>query len=619
MTGIKAGIIGGNEKGEAILKALLALEGVEVVGICDENPAAPGLEQARILKVQTFAGYRELFAQPGLDLIFEVTGSAAMLEAADRDCPAGARVVDMRAADLVLDIVKQMSEANQLAEAYLNDVDHLVEELVEANRKLEELDKMKSDFLSTVSHELRTPLTSVLGFANIIKKRFEEVVVLHINSDDKKVERAIKQIKDNINIIISEGERLTALINDVLDIAKMEAGKVDWKTETFQVADFIDRAARATSALFAQKDLALIIDVEEGLPDVTGDKDKLIQAMINLISNAVKFTEHGSVTCRARLTGGEITVSVIDTGVGIAKENQEKVFEKFKQVGDTLTDKPKGTGLGLPICKQIVEHHGGKIWVESELGQGSNFTFTLPVRQELAAPVCKTDVDSFVKKLKDHVLPLVPTGERKRKILVADDDASIRALLRQELEAEGYSVREARDGMETVGEVKSERPDLIILDVMMPGMNGFDVAAVLKNDPVTMNIPIVILSVIEDQGRGYRIGVDRYFTKPVNTEELLREIGTLISQGGSKKKVLIIDEDESVLSKLTDVLLANGYSVVETCNVGEYRDKARSEKPDIIIVDDLLSERFDIIKTLRYEKGLENVIFLLLGETRGAK
>ena len=607
MSRVKVGIIGGSQKGESVLEALLTLEGVEVVGICDSNPAAPGLEQARILNVQTFSDYRELFTQPGLDLIFEVTGSTAVLDAADRDCPAGARVVDIRATDLMLDIIKQMSEANQLAETYLNDVDHLVEELVEANRKLQELDKMKSDFLSTVSHELRTPLTSVLGFANIIKKRFEEVVVLHIGSNDKKVERAVRQIKDNINI------------NDVLDIAKMEAGKVDWKSETFPVAEFIDRAAKATSGLFTKKDLALIIDIEEGLPDVTGDRDRLIQVLINLISNAVKFTDSGSVTCRARLKDGEIMVSIIDTGIGIAEENQEKVFEKFKQVGDTLTDKPKGTGLGLPICRQIVEHHGGRIWVESELGQGSNFTFTLPVQKESAAPVCKSDIDSFVKQLKDHVLPPTPSGERKSKILVADDDASIRALLRQELEAEGYSVREAKDGMETVGEVKSDRPDLIILDVMMPGMNGFDVAAVLKNDPVTMNIPIVILSVIEDQGRGYRIGVDRYFTKPVNTEVLLREIGVLISQGRSKKKVLVIDEDESVVSKLTDVLEANGYSVVETCNVREYIDKARKEKPDLVIVDNLLSERFDIVKTLRYEKGLENVVFLLLGETKRLK
>lgn len=206
--------------------------------------------------------------------------------------------------------------------------------------------------------------------------------------------------------------------------------------------------------------------------------------------------------------------------------------------------------------------------------------------------------------------------KEKNNILVVDDDASIRALLRQELEAEGYRVREAKDGLEAVGEVKIGRPDLIILDVMMPGMNGFDVAAVLKNDPRTMNIPIVILSVVEDKGRGCRIGVDRYFTKPVNTEELLREIEVLISQGGSTRKVLVIDEDESVVSTRTSVLEAKGYTVVEACNGKECIEKAGMEKPNMVIVDNLLSERFDIIKTLRYENGLENMIFLLLGATK---
>jgi signal transduction histidine kinase len=250
-------------------------------------------------------------------------------------------------------------------------------ELQEANIRLLELDNMKSDFLSTVSHELRTPLTSVLGFAKIIRKRLEEVIFPTVDLNDKKVERATRQVKENISIIVSEGERLTTLINDVLDLAKMEAGRTDWNMEPLSMSEVIDRATAATMSLFDQKGLELIKDVEEDLPSVMGDNDKLIQTVINLISNAVKFADKGSVTCRVRKTGDKITVSVIDTGLGIAKEDQEKVFEKFKQVGDTLTDKPKGTGLGLPICKHIVEHHGGEIWIESERGKGSNFSFTL--------------------------------------------------------------------------------------------------------------------------------------------------------------------------------------------------------------------------------------------------
>jgi PAS domain S-box-containing protein len=242
-----------------------------------------------------------------------------------------------------------------------------------------EVDRMKTDFLSTVSHELRTPLTSVLGFTKIIKKKLEEAIFPELTFVDKKNERAIKRVRDNIDIILSEGDRLTALINDVLDIAKLEAGKLEWKTESFSISEVIERATAATSALFEQKRLPLIKDIAPELPEVIGDRDRIIQVAINLLSNAVKFTQKGFVTCRAAMIGSDIIVSVIDTGTGINEAEQQTVFEKFKQVGDTLTDKPRGTGLGLAICKQIIEHHGGRIWVESKLGRGSNFSFSLPV------------------------------------------------------------------------------------------------------------------------------------------------------------------------------------------------------------------------------------------------
>jgi signal transduction histidine kinase/CheY-like chemotaxis protein len=484
--------------------------------------------------------------------------------------------------------------------------------------ELKKLDEMKSSFLSTVSHELRTPLTSVLGFAKIIKNKFENVLFPLIKTDDHKVQKTIKQVIDNLHIIVSEGERLTTLINDVLDLAKMEAGKIEWKREPLAVTEIIDRATAATSSLFEQKNLEMKKMIGPELPEIVGDRDRLIQVVINLISNAVKFTDQGSITCSATRINQEIVVCVSDTGMGIAKENQEKVFEKFKQIGDTMTDKPKGTGLGLPICKQIIEHHGGRIWVESEWGRGSNFLFSLPVREQAEITDLRImDVDTLVKQLRDHVVTAAPTSRAGGKtVLVVDDDLSIRRLLRQELEAESYRVKEAADGMEALNQVKKERPDLIILDVMMPGMSGFDVAAVLKHDPITMGIPIVILSVIENKERGYKIGVDRYFTKPVDMEGLLREIGELLSLGTSKKKVLVVDENVSTVKTLAEVLEAKGYSVVGAYNGAECIEKAIKEKPDMIIVDALISDHHDITKTLRFEKGLENVYFILLAESK---
>jgi signal transduction histidine kinase len=251
--------------------------------------------------------------------------------------------------------------------------------LAQAKEAAEAANQSKSAFLSMVSHELRTPLTSVLGFAKITQKRLDEVIFPVVTSDDRKVRRTVQQVGSNIDIIVSEGERLTALINDVLDLAKIEAGKIEWDMQPVSVQEIVERALTATTSLFEAKPLELLVEVEEGLPVIIGDHDRLIQVVVNLISNAVKFTDEGSVTCRARRAGDEIVVSVIDTGVGIAPSDHEKVFERFVQVGDTLTGKPKGTGLGLPICKNIIEHHGGRIWVESELGVGSNFSFTLPI------------------------------------------------------------------------------------------------------------------------------------------------------------------------------------------------------------------------------------------------
>jgi len=236
----------------------------------------------------------------------------------------------------------------------------------------------KSVFLSNVSHELRTPLTSVLGFAKIIKKRLEERVFPLVPQNDSKVQHTIAQVSENLGVVVLEAERLTALINNVLDLAKIEAGKVEWNMTTVAVTEIITRATAATASLFESNGLLFNKQIAPNLPEIVGDQDKLIQVVINLISNAVKFTEKGSVNCRAERKDGEIVVSVSDTGIGISAEDQPKVFEKFTQVGDTLTDKPKGTGLGLTICKEIVEHHGGRIWVESELGKGSTFSFALP-------------------------------------------------------------------------------------------------------------------------------------------------------------------------------------------------------------------------------------------------
>ncbi|MEH2119617.1 PAS domain S-box protein [Nostoc sp.] len=478
-----------------------------------------------------------------------------------------------------------------------------------------EIDQMKTDFISTVSHELRTPLTSVLGFASIIKEKLETDVFPIISTEDRKLQKTIKRVGDNLNIIVSEAERLTSLINDVLDIAKMEAGKVEWQMQPLDPSELLNWASNSTAGLFETNGLQLVCEIEPGLPQIVGDRNRLLQVLINLISNAVKFSESGCVTCRVKQGNDGVCISVIDTGIGIALEDQPKVFEKFRQVGDTLTDKPKGTGLGLPICKQIVDHHGGRIWVESEPGNGSIFSFIIPTYTCDQKTTANLNLDTLVKQLKEHVITKNAVLNQNRKtILVVDDDANIRELLRQQLENEGYNVREGKDGMDAIHQIKIARPDLILLDVMMPQINGFDVAAVLKNDPQTADIPIIILSIIENKERGYHIGIDRYLTKPIDTEKLLNEIGSLLYQGTSSKKVLVVDKNASALKILSDVLQTQGYSVIEASNPQECIHKALSAKPDMIIIDSMFSQEADLVKTLRFEKKLENVFFIMLSE-----
>jgi signal transduction histidine kinase/CheY-like chemotaxis protein/outer membrane protein assembly factor BamB len=487
----------------------------------------------------------------------------------------------------------------------------LFEEAQAARAAAEEADSAKSAFLSTVSHELRTPLTSVLGFAKIIRRRLHERLFPLISEEDAKVAQSKRQVLENLDVVVSEGERLTKLIDDVLDLAKIEAGKFTWNMAGVSVKEVIERAIAATSSLIEARHLRIEASVDTDLPDINGDHDRLIQVVINLISNAVKFTPSGSIVCSAHRRENEIVVSVKDSGIGIAPADQSKVFEKFKQVGDTLTDKPKGTGLGLPICKEIVEHHGGRIWVDSALGEGSTFSFTLPIVQapeqlDLLPIRRSVDIEAIVRRLRDTV---ANQQTHSKSILVVDDDPNIRTLLQQELTDAGYSVRLAEDGRKALALIREDIPGLVILDVMMPEMNGFDVAAVLKNDPATMHVPIIILSILEDRERGFRLGVDRYLTKPIDTTSLFQEMDTLLDQGKSRKKVMVVDEDASTLSTLAQVLETRGYQVTES-NGPDLVARAVDSKPDIIILSSLLSND-EAVRALRFEKGLENVLFLI--------
>jgi PAS domain S-box-containing protein len=287
-------------------------------------------------------------------------------------------------------------QAEETLHRYHEELEHRVEErtaeLTRANERLlhevcirkkaeeaaEAANRAKSDFLSMVSHEIRTPLTSVLGFAVIIEKRLRQLV-LPLVGEDPRLARQADQLLENLGIIVSEGERLKHLINDVLDLAKLEAGKMAFRHDRVDPAKVVNHVMAASAGLLPDGKVRLETVIDGPLPVVLGDRDRIIQVLVNLVSNALKFTEQGSVTCRARADGHFVVVDVADTGIGIPEGEHCKVFEKFNQIGTSLTTKPKGTGLGLAICKHIVESHGGRIHFVSKPGAGSTFTFTLPI------------------------------------------------------------------------------------------------------------------------------------------------------------------------------------------------------------------------------------------------
>ncbi len=495
-----------------------------------------------------------------------------------------------------------------------------------------EVDRMKTDFLSMVSHELRTPLTSVLGFAKLVRKTLEQSLLPMLPPLEGRDRRSVRRVRDNLDIIVSEGERLTRLINDVLDVAKIEAGKVEWHVTEVEVEPIAQTAISTMTSMAHEKGLSLRVSVAPALPTIKADPDRLIQVVTNLLSNAIKFTDQGEIglevthftleedgtTTPSRAFTGQlrglpsgqwIAVSVRDTGLGMSPEDLGKIFEKFKQVGNSMTNRPRGTGLGLAICKEIVEYHGGRIWAKSELGAGSVFTLVLPT--ETNVPLLPEPESAPVR---EAVAAAETTAQR---ILVVDDEANIRKLLQQELSAAGYEVLQAADGVAALQLARQAHPDLVILDVMMPGITGFDVITALRSDEGIAHIPVAILSVLEDRSQGFRLGADAYLTKPLDVDLLLSTISRLLkraARGEGYKKVLVIDENNSTVETISRIFETKGYKIVEAENGAVGVQKALEERPYFIILDAVISKmnNYEVLRTLKYTHQVKESYLIVI-------
>lgn len=486
------------------------------------------------------------------------------------------------------------------------EVEQHMESLEQAYGELQDLDQLKDNFLSSVSHELRTPLTAIKGSAEILL-------------DGEGVDDAVRT--EFLEIINSESDRLTRLINDVLDLAKIEAGSERWEDGSQSIAKIVDTAVSGTRSLALQKNHVVEIDLNPDLPSVWCDQDKMVQVVMNLLSNAIKFTPEGG---HIRVCGVEspvnsgasdertVEIKVADSGIGMEPKDLEDIFQKFKQVGNNSTDLKTGTGLGLPICKEIVEHYGGKIWAESDMGEGSTITFVLPLGQNLAieTPVYRPQPISVKKP-----------SRTKKMILVVDDEANVRKLLNHELSKIGYDVLEAADGNAAVRMAREHHPDLITMDVQMPALDGYDATLVIKNDPGTRDIPVLVISIVENQERGLEIGATGYLSKPFTVDEMLQAVEQSI--GGTAKKVVIADDDLALAETIRFELEKRGF-FPSTAGCGEDAlEQIIADPPDLVVLDLVMpgKDGFEVVKEIKKRPELANIPVIVLSgmEIDGAK
>jgi len=409
------------------------------------------------------------------------------------------------------------------------------DELEAAKQRLQKLDQLKSDFLSSVSHELRTPLTSIRGFAHLVEREFSRSFAA-LAGDDAGLTKKSGRIRENLAIILKESDRLTRLINDVLDLAKIEAGRIEWRDAPIPPGMLVHDAVNAARGMFDQKPgVELKIEIQEGLPLFVGDADRMLQVLVNLLNNAAKFTDRGAVTVQAFFNPESlIQIDIADSGIGFPPEEAETIFDKFQQArhGDTLADRPRGTGLGLAISREIVERHGGRIRAQSQPGKGSVFSVLLPPAAESPAGIADIAprIAPFSAEDKhreeDQARPSGTGG--KPRVLVVDDDAGVCDYLAQLLQEQGYGVITAADGQAAVVAARAHRPDLITMDLAMPVMDGRAAIVKLRADPALQHIPIMVISALPGWDTA---GGDMAMVKPLDEPHFLKNVHLLLGGG----------------------------------------------------------------------------------------
>jgi hypothetical protein len=450
-----------------------------------------------------------------------------------------------------------------------------------------EIEKMKDEFVSTVSHELRTPLTSIRGSLGLLAGGL-------LAADPGKARRMV-------DIAMVNTDRLVRLINDILDIERIESGRVKMEKRACEAASLMLQAVDSVRELADKAGVKL--EVSPGPGRILADPDRVIQTMTNLLGNAIKFSPQGStISLNLRRQNGDMLFEVKDRGRGIPADKLTVIFERFQQVDASDRREKGGTGLGLAICRSIVEQHGGRIWVESVLGQGSSFYFTLPVMEEEVVPVIPAE---------EEVVPVIPAeAPGARTVLVCDDDASILAVVQELLQQRGYRVVAVGSGPEAVKQAVAQLPGAILLDLLMPEMNGWETMTALRKRPETCEIPIIILSVLPPRDlRKTDVEVAGWIQKPVDETLLFQTLSIAISRPGKPARVLVVEDDVDLARVIREVFERHGHKVYVAQTGRQAVQLAEHVLPNLVVLDLVLPEGdgFEVVSALRQNKVLRCV------------
>jgi PAS domain S-box-containing protein len=450
-------------------------------------------------------------------------------------------------------------------------------------KDLREVDQLKSQFLANMSHELRTPLNSIIGFSRVILKGIDGPV-----SDMQ---------QQDLTAIYNSGQHLLGLINDILDLARIEAGKMELNFEEVHLAEMTTSVMSTAKGLVKEKPIQLIQRIPANMPAVRGDTMRVRQVLLNLISNASKFTDQGSITVDTNVQKGptgklEALINVIDTGPGISLDDQKKLFQAFSQVDGSATRKTGGSGLGLSICANLVQLHGGRIGVHSEVGKGSTFWFTLPLYQQ----------------------PQEDTPGSSKVVLAIDDDPQVLGLYERYLNPQGYYVVALTDPSKAKEQVLRIKPYAITLDIMMPSKDGWSVLTELKSDPLTRDYPVIICSIIEQADKGFSLGAADYLVKPILEEDLVCALDRL-NKDGTLREVLVIDDDPNDLRLIEKILSQHAHYKPILAEGGRKGWEAINRRtPHAIILDLFMPEMdgFTILEKMRENSILRDVPVLVV-------